>query len=80
MANMMLDCLPQNEEGDMIRLDLVCQYKELMAKGVVYQLKGVKHENERHFSFQPLFTALRTDVDRHDGWTESERKLHWSPL
>lgn len=77
MANMMLDCLPKNEVGEQIRLKLVEQYEGLMANGVVYHLHGVKHENERHFDLQPLFTALRTYVEQYGNWTEKERELHW---
>lgn len=77
MANMMLDCLPKNALGEQIRLRLIDQYKELMAKGVVYHLHGVRHENERHFSLQPLITALRTYVECYAGWTDQEDELHW---
>lgn len=44
---------------------------------MVYQLKGVKHEDERHFNLQPLITALRTYVENYNDWTEKERVLHW---
>lgn len=77
MANMMLNCLPKNALGEQIRLKLVEQYKELIANGVVYHLHGVKHEKERHFSFQPLITALRTYVEQFNGWTKKQRELHW---
>jgi hypothetical protein len=77
MANMMLDCLPKNEKGEAIRLELVRQYKEHMAHGATYQLKGMRHENERHFNFQPLISALRTYVDNYNHWTEKERELNW---
>ena len=77
MANMMLDCLPKNEKGEQIRIELVRQFEELKAKGVAYQLKGVKHENERHFNLQPLISALRTYVDNYNHWTEELREQHW---
>lgn len=77
MANMMLDCLPKSEQGETIRLEMVRQYDELMANGVVYQLKGVMHEKELHFNLQPLITALSTDVDNYDKTTGTERELHW---
>jgi hypothetical protein len=80
MANMMLDCLPQNEQGEAIRLKLVRQYEEHMAQGVIYQLKRVKHENERHFNLQPLITALRTNAENYNDWTKEERELHWCTL
>ena len=77
MANMMLDCLPKNEQGETIRLEMVRQYEELMAQGVAYQLKGVMHEAERHFSLQPLITALSTYVSEYKNWTEKQREVHW---
>jgi len=80
MANMMLDCLPQNAIGEAIRLELVLQYKELMAKGVTYQLKGVRHENEHHFNVQPLITALHTYVENYNDWTEERREKHWCTI
>ncbi len=77
MANMMLDCLPKNEIGEAIRLELVRQYEEHMAKGASYQLKGERHENERHFNVQPLITALRTSVENRNYWTEPQKEKHW---
>jgi hypothetical protein len=77
MANMMLDCLPQNEQGEAIRLEMVRQYEELMDQGVEYQLNGVLHQGERHFSLQPLITALETYVTEYNNWTDEQRKKHW---
>ncbi|MFW2533234.1 MULTISPECIES: hypothetical protein [unclassified Legionella] len=76
MANMFLDCLPKNEQGEKIRVALEQQVKEHMAKGVVYQLKGVEHK-ERHFNLQPLIIALHTYVENYNHWTEEQRKEHW---
>lgn len=77
MANMMLDCLPQNAWGEEIRLKLVDQYKELITNGVVYHLHGIRHENESHFSLQPLITALRTYQENYKNWTEENKNVHW---
>lgn len=77
MANMMLDCLPQNEIGERIRLNLVDQYEDLMANGSAYQLHGVKHEKEHQLSLQPLITALHTYVEQFNGWGKEDRELHW---
>lgn len=76
MANMMLSCLPQNEQGETIRLEMVRQYEELRDQGVDYQLKGVI-QREHHFSLQPLITALSTYVTEYNNWTEEQRQLHW---
>ncbi len=80
MANMMLDCLTQNDQGEQIRLKLVCQYEELMTKGVVYKLKGVKHENEHHFNLEHLITALRTYKENYDNWTDEQIEEHWNTV
>ena len=76
MANMMLNCLPQNEQGETIRLEMVRQYEELLSQGVVYQLKGMMHR-EHHFSLQALITVLNTHVTESNNWTEPQRQLHW---
>ncbi|MFT4059501.1 MAG: hypothetical protein QM652_08130 [Legionella sp.] len=77
MANMFLDCLPKNDQGEKIRVALKQQAKEHMDRGVVYQLKGEWRSGEVHFNLQPLITALRTSVEKYDNWTEKERELHW---
>ncbi len=77
MANMMLDCLPKNALGEQMRLNLVEQYKELIANGVVYHLHGVKHEKELHFNLQPLITALGSYMEHYNNWTEEQREEHW---
>ncbi len=79
MANMFLDCLPKNEQGEKIRVALEQQAKEHMNKGAVYQLNGKQH-HEVHFNLQPLITALRTYVGSYAGWTEKERELHWCTI
>ncbi len=76
MANMMLDCLPHNEHGELIRLELVRQYEEHMNKGVAYQLKEIMI-NERHFNLEPLKTAHCTYEKNYDNWTEEQRENHW---
>jgi hypothetical protein len=80
MANMFLDCLPKNEQGEKIRVALEQQAKQYMNKGAVYQLNGKQH-CEVHFNLQPLITALRTYVERYDDWKEEEqREKHWCTI
>lgn len=84
MANMVLDCIPKDEKGKEIRIELLKQYKaviedfdaEKKTGGVHYTLNGEKH-HEKHFDFQPLINALDTYVKNHDGWNKRERKIHW---
>ena len=79
MANMFLDCLPENKQGEEIRVALEQQAKVHMDKGVMYQLKGMWH-SEIHFNIQPLLTALSTYIKNYDDWTEKKRKLHWCTI
>lgn len=77
MAPMMLDCLPHNEQGEELRIKLTGQYNQLIDNGVVYHLHGQKHEGERHFSLEPLLTALDTYVTNYANWTPEQRGAHW---
>lgn len=61
MYNMMLDCLPQNEQGEEIRKGLLEQAKELT----------------EHFDFTPLIRTLQIYVDNFVAWGRSKRTLHW---
>ena len=63
MAQMMLDCIPQNEQGEKIRVELMRQYQDLKTKGVSYTLRGVKYEEQRHFDLQDLINKKRTYVN-----------------
>ena len=76
MANMFLDCLPKNEQGEKIRAALEQQVKEQMDRGVVYQLNDVWHMDV-HFNIQPLLTAQKIYVNNCNDWTEKEREWYW---
>jgi len=76
MCNMMLDCLPKNEDGEKIRVELLRQYNELMDYGVVYDLESKRHV-EKQFSLQSLLGGLSQYVTNYEGWTWEERELHW---
>ncbi|CAM2949888.1 hypothetical protein [Legionella worsleiensis] len=61
MYNMMIDCLPQNEQGEEIRKDLLKQAEE----------------QKEHFSFKPLISALQTCVNNCNSWSTSQLEAHW---
>ncbi|WP_133141129.1 hypothetical protein [Legionella quateirensis] len=61
MYTMMLDCLPQNEQGEFIRKKLLKQFEA----------------QTEHFDFKPLITALDTYVDNYDTWDAKQREEHW---
>ena len=75
---MILDCLPQNEEGERIRQDLVEQEKTLREKGLTYRLKnGELKTNQKPFDYSELINALQEYVDNYDNWSPDKREAHW---
>nr|HAT8714530.1 hypothetical protein [Legionella jordanis] len=77
MAKMMLDCLPQDSKGEEIRRQLLGQYKELMAKGVAYHLKGVCYESKRQFSLDPLIAAVADYKNKFSSLNYKEKTIYW---
>lgn len=75
MGNMVLDCLPENEEGEAIRIKLMEQAQELETQGLTYTFKH-KTYREKHFSFEPIKSSLNTYVENHATWTRAERVHH----
>lgn len=51
MWAVMLACVPQNEEGNMIFAKLIAQYNKVNTNGVTYRLNG-KTITEQHFNFK----------------------------
>jgi len=76
MCPMMLDCLPLNEGGEAIRIQLKEQAQGILDNGLSYQLNG-KHYQEKLFSLEPLKQVLKTYIDNYIKWTEPERQDHW---
>lgn len=72
MCNMMLDCLPKNDLGETLRLELLRQYNELMDNGVVYVVNGKEHREIR-FSLQTLIGAFKNYLDNSGDLIEAER-------
>ena len=70
MCNMMLDCLPCNEEGEFIKQALLMQFNAQVQDGVDYELNGVI-THETHFNFSPIKAALQTCVDNYPDWVEN---------
>lgn len=77
MCPMMLDCLPQNEEGEKIRSGLLKQYEHLEQEGLTYTFDGNTRSNEKHYDISPLTSALKTYVDNYQAWLFPQRKAHW---
>ncbi|MCW8410123.1 F-box protein [Legionella sp. PATHC035] len=50
MWTMMLDCLPENEQGQQVLLQLLSQYNKVDSEGVIYRLDE-KKITEKHFDF-----------------------------
>lgn len=76
MAGMMLNCIPENEDGNEINKKLLLQYNNVEEKGVNFTLNG-KQCNEKHFSYQPLIDKLRTYVTNFYSWDYNKRVDFW---
>lgn len=78
-CNMMLDCLPQNEEGEVIRKNLYLQAQSVKANGLEYEFKG-KHYKEKHFNFESIETEVNDLLKNSEEWSLEELKLFWSNI
>ena len=67
MCNMMLDCLPNNPQGEAIKQVLLAQFNAQKQFGVLYEINGVT-TREAHYNFSPLIEALQTYVNRYEEW------------
>ncbi|MCL9684544.1 hypothetical protein [Legionella maioricensis] len=77
MGQMMINCIPQNEEGEMLRKELLTQYERFEKKGgVTYEYKGQTH-TEKYFNFEPLLNALKTYSENLTLWTHEQGKNYW---
>ncbi|MCE0723828.1 MULTISPECIES: F-box protein [Legionella] len=63
MWTMVLDCIPQNEAGKKVLVQLLSQYNKVKKEGVSYTLNG-RTITEKHFNFEKtLIKELQTQVD-----------------
>ena len=53
MCTMMLNCIPQNEQGEKIRIALLNQLGEHEINGITYTLKNKTYQ-EKHYDCEPL--------------------------
>ena len=72
----MLDCLPINESGEALRIELLNQFNTIQEKGLSYVLNGVM-VTENHFNLNPLKVALQTYIDGFPNWNWTKREDHW---
>ena len=77
MCPMMLDCLPINEEGEDIRIELDNQLKVFEIMGLTCTSSDGKTYTKTYFSLEPLKQALKTYIDNFDNWTWPQRETHW---
>jgi hypothetical protein len=75
MCHTMLDCLPQNQYGDQLRLKLLDQ-AESTRKGLPYAINGRTHLDEPHFNLFPLLNSLQAYLDINDSHFQ-ELTEHW---
>ncbi len=77
MANMMVDCLPQNVAGEKIRMELLNQLQEVKTKGVKYVLDDTEYV-ESHYNLNPLKDALNVYEDNLVNWNRTTQlRDHW---
>jgi hypothetical protein len=63
MWAMMLDCIPQNEEGNQLLEKLLFQYNKVNEHGITYKLNGIT-TTEKHFDFKnTILKELQTQVN-----------------
>jgi hypothetical protein len=73
---MMLKCVPQEELGVRIKIELLKQFEEVERQGLTDELNE-QVINKNHFDFSPLLSALQLYIDFYDKWSLEERKYHW---
>jgi hypothetical protein len=71
MCNMMLDCLPYSEEGEVIKQALLTQYRAQARDGLDYKLNGVTI-HETHYDFSPIKAALQIYIINYTDWEDNE--------
>jgi hypothetical protein len=76
---MMLDCLSNYEEGNEIRITLQEQAKAIQTNGLTYEFNGTLYK-EKHFSLEPLKTALTQYIVNYNNLTVTQRRHHWRSL
>jgi hypothetical protein len=76
MCRMMIECIPHDGRGDIIRDQLLAQYYSLKTDGICYELEG-KTITESHFNFELLINALDDYVNSYEKWSNKEREQHW---
>jgi len=76
MCQMIVNCL-LHDKGEAARPILRKQHDELEQTGISYILDGVMHNNQHHFDFSPLKTALQTYLDHYETWDWPERETFW---
>lgn len=76
MCNMMVDCLPKDEHGERIKIELLRQYRELKTEGVVYTLYDKEHR-EKQFSLQPFINSQEEYENFGAQWSRTEVDSFW---
>lgn len=63
MWALMLACIPQNEEGQIVFAKLLIQYNKINTDGITYKLNG-ETVTEKHFDFEnTIIKELQTQLD-----------------
>ncbi|CEG55763.1 hypothetical protein [Legionella fallonii] len=75
MGPMMVDCLPYDEQGKQIALQLLAQLEHHEQHGITYLLNGKDH-CESHYDFS-ILAVLQTFVTNFNSWEWHEQINFW---
>lgn len=76
MAQMMIESIPDNEKGNLIKSVLLKQLTFLEQNGLTY-LYNHHNQTEKHFDFKPLIQAMDSYIRHYNQWDGSTRDQAW---
>lgn len=79
MCNMILDCLPINDLGEKLRIELLRQFHEINKKIEVYDPQGEK-QRVAQFDLQILLDAYTLYTEEYDHYDDSDKSKQWVNL
>lgn len=79
MCPMMLDCLPNNAEGERMRLALLKQYDNLIKIGINFIFEK-KNYQASFYDFKSLTDCLQIYVDQYTTCTQAQRENQYNEI
>lgn len=87
MRDMMIRCIPNDEQGSGIRSNLLAQYQDLETYGISYTMRPIIYQiggqtytitsetNSKNYNMQPLLDAMRFYIDHFNEWIEDDHSI-----